>query len=73
MNRTTVGIALVILLAAGLTGHFEAEDEQIEQDHYCETVAVWKADGKAGIPKSQRKGWPPFKGDNFCPKSGEDR
>ena len=73
MNRITVGVALVILLVAGLTGHFEYEDEQIEQDQYCDMVAIWKADGQAGIPKSQRKGWPPFNGDKFCPATGENR
>jgi len=73
MNRTTIGIALVILLAAGLTGHFEYEDVQVEQDQYCHMVGIWKADAKAGIPKERRNGWPPYKGDKFCQSSGDNR
>jgi len=73
MNRTTIGIALVILLAAGLIGHFDAEGEQIEQEQYCEMVSIWKDQAKAGIPKERRDGWPPYKGDKFCQSSGDNR
>lgn len=66
MNRFTIGAALAILLAAGLTGHFDAEDEQIANEQYCEMVGIWKQQAAAGIPKERRDGWPPFKGMEVC-------
>lgn len=73
MNRLTIGAALALLLAAGLVGHFDAEDEQIENEQYCEMVAIWKQQAAAGIPKERRDGWPPYKGDKFCQSSGDNR
>ena len=30
------------------------------QGHYCETVAIWKADAARGVTANDRAGWPPF-------------
>lgn len=31
-------IIAVILLLLGLVGHFDYEDQQAQQEHYCETI-----------------------------------
>ena len=48
--------AAVILLAFGIMGHFDAEDEKLQTEQYCEMVKLWKeTNGQAG--------WPAFNGE----------
>lgn len=50
---------LAVLLLMGIVGHFDAEDEQLQQDNYCEMVKLWKeSHGKAG--------WPAYNGEAVC-------
>ena len=58
-----IGIGLLIIVAFGIVGHFDAEDEQAQYERYCEMVALWKADAARGIPANDRAGWPPFDGE----------
>ena len=74
MSRYRIAaIATALVLLLGLAGAMDYEDQQAEQAHYCDMVGIWKADAKAGIPKERRNGWPPYKGDNFCQSSGDNR
>lgn len=51
--------AAVILLAFGIVGHFDAEDEKLQTEQYCEMVKLWKeTNGQAG--------WPAFNGEGIC-------
>lgn len=51
--------AAVILLAFGIVGHFDAEDEKLQAEQYCEMVKLWKeTNGQAG--------WPAFNGEGVC-------
>lgn len=56
----------LMLLALGLLGAMDADDEQSSQSEYCAMVSIWKQDEAKGIAKSERAGWPPFKGEEFC-------
>lgn len=59
-------IVAVLLAAFGIVGYFDAEDEQAQREHYCEMVAVWKADAARGIPANDRAGWPAYNGERMC-------
>ena len=51
-----IGVFLILIVAFGIAGHFDAQDEQAQREHYCEMVKLWKqANGQAG--------WPPFDGE----------
>jgi hypothetical protein len=44
-----------IIIAIGIAGNMDVEDEQLQLDHYCEMVKLWKeSDG--------RQGWPDYDG-----------
>lgn len=51
--------AAVILLAFGIVGHFDAEDEKLQTEQYCEMVKLWKE-------TSGQAGWPAFNGEGIC-------
>ena len=53
-----IGVALFLIVAFGIAGHFDAEDEQAQYERYCEMVALWKADAARGIPANDRARWP---------------
>ena len=59
-----IGIGLLIIVAFGIVGHFDAQEEQAQHEHYCEMVAIWKADAARGVPANDRAGWPPFDGEH---------
>ena len=58
--------AALILLALGVVGHFDSEEEQRQQDEYCAMVKVWNEDKARGVPEHDRAGWPPFEGEERC-------
>lgn len=60
-NFKIAAIIAVLLLAFGIVGHFDAEDEEAQGILYCENV-------KAGI-------WPDYEGTykKFCKKSSAQR
>jgi len=33
----------------------------LQDQNYCEMVAIWNDDARAGIAPSERNGWPPYK------------
>lgn len=54
-----IGVGIGLILAFGIVGHFDAEDEQLETERYCEMVKLWKeSNGKAG--------WPAYNGEGVC-------
>lgn len=55
-----------IVAAFGFVGSFDAQDEQTQRDHYCEMVALWKADAARGVPANDRAGWPAFRKEVVC-------
>lgn len=58
--------AALVLLALGVVGQFDSEEEQRQQDEYCAMVKVWNEDRARGVPEHDRAGWPPFKGEEAC-------
>ena len=58
-----IGGALLLIVAFGIVGHFDAGDEQAQYERYCSMVALWKADAARGAPANDRAGWPPFEGE----------
>lgn len=63
-----IGIIILLALAMGIAGHFDYEAQEADMDNYCDMVALWKADKAAGIPAHDRRGWPPFKGNEVICK-----
>ena len=63
-----ISIALIALLALIMVCFEDVDELQAQQDQYCEMVALWNADAKRGIPPEQRVGWPPYQGEEYCPK-----
>jgi hypothetical protein len=59
-------IALLAIFAIASTMDFE--DAKVENQQYCEMVAIWNADAEKGIPKAERVGWPPYEGEEQCQK-----
>jgi hypothetical protein len=60
---TNIAAAFGLLIAFGVAGHFDVQDEQVQHEHYCEMVAIWEADAARGVPSNDRAGWPPFDGE----------
>lgn len=52
-------IALMLILAFGLMGSMDKEEEERQQTQYCEMVKLYKeTNGQAG--------WPAFNGEKAC-------
>ena len=52
-------IALVLILAFGLMGNMDKEEEERQQNQYCEMVKLYKeTNGQAG--------WPAYNGEGAC-------
>ena len=52
-------IALVLILAFGLMGNMDKEEEECQQTQYCEMVKLYKeTNGQAG--------WPAYNGEGAC-------
>lgn len=56
-----IGVALFLIVAFGIAGHFDAEEEQRQADQYCEMVKLWKQ-------TNGQQGWPDYDGiyDEAC-------
>lgn len=54
-----IGVILILILAFGITGHFDAEEEQRQQAEYCEMVKLWKQ-------TNGQSGWPAYNGEGVC-------
>lgn len=54
--------AVVAGLAMSAVGKTDAEIRHETLTTYCEGVAIWKAAGARGVPKTQRLGQPDYKG-----------
>lgn len=52
---------IVLTVAFGIAGSFDADEADRQDEHYCEMVALYKADKAAGISEHDRRGWPEFK------------
>lgn len=56
-----IALFLFVMILAGIAGQSDFEHAQMEEEHYCDMVALWKADAAAGIRAEDRRGWPEFK------------
>lgn len=63
MRLEMIALAAALFIVAGVIGHFDAADEAAQHEHYCEMVATWHAEAKAGVPANDRTGWPPYDGE----------
>lgn len=50
---------IVLLVAFGLLGGMDKEEEERQQAEYCEMVKLWKA-------TNGQSGWPAFNGEGAC-------
>ena len=51
--------AIVLIIAIGIVGQSDMEEEQRQAEQYCEMVKLWKqTKGQAG--------WPAYNGEGVC-------
>lgn len=48
-----------IIIAMGIAGQADYEEEQRQVEQYCEMVVMWKESGG-------EKGWPAYDGEEVC-------
>ena len=60
LKRYQVILAIIgIIIALGIVGQSDFEEEQRQADQYCEMVKLWKrTNGQAG--------WPAYNGERMC-------
>lgn len=60
LKRYQVILAFIgIIVAIGIVGQSDMEEEQRQADQYCEMVKLWKStNGQAG--------WPAYDGERMC-------
>ena len=65
MIKQTILAIAGIIIAMGIAGGIEQEDEQRQAAQYCEMVKLWKrTNGQAG--------WPAYNGEGTCPKEKDN-
>lgn len=51
--------AIGIIVAIGIVGQSDMEEEQRQQDEYCAMVKLWKQ-------TKGKQGWPAYNGERMC-------
>jgi len=60
LKRYQVILAFIgIIVAMGIVGQSDMEEEQRQTDQYCEMVKMWK-------DSNGEKGWPAYNGEGVC-------
>lgn len=54
-----IGLVLLAIVAFGLVGQSDMEEEQRQADQYCDMVKLWKE-------TNGRAGWPAYDGERIC-------
>jgi hypothetical protein len=63
LKRIVVTLSIPLLIGGllGYVGSLDVQSEQMEEEHYCEMVKIWKSShGQAG--------WPAYDGESQCKK-----
>ena len=60
IKRYQLILAIIgLIIAMGIVGQSDMEDEQLQAEQYCEMVKLWKqTKGQAG--------WPAYNGEGVC-------
>ncbi len=67
--RKTMSIIIITILAITAIGYLMKSDAEIDMSQerlYCQMVTLWQEDTEKGVPTHQRRGWPPYRGQDFC-------
>lgn len=57
MSNFKIGLILVgVLMVLGLVGQMDYESAVAEEAAYCDMVAKWKSEERAGVPELDRTG-----------------
>lgn len=60
LKRYQVILAFIgIIVAMGMVGQSDMDEEQRQADQYCEMVKMWK-------DSNGEKGWPAYNGEGVC-------
>jgi hypothetical protein len=51
-----MALAVALVYVSGL----DHDDAVLQDQNYCEMVAIWNDDARAGIAPAERNGWPPY-------------
>lgn len=65
-NYKTILAVAGIIIAAGIAGQFDYEEEQRQTEQYCEMVKLWKQ-------TNGQRGWPAYDGEEMCRASRAER
>lgn len=59
MKKLDILAIIGIVIAMGIAGHMDVQEEERQRAEYCEMVKLWKeSNGKAG--------WPAYNGEGAC-------
>jgi hypothetical protein len=58
-KRYTILAIIGLIIAMGVVGQADYDEEQRQTDQYCEMVAIWKESGG-------QAGWPAYDGEEVC-------
>ena len=58
-KRYTILAIIGLIIAVGIAGGMEQEDEQRQAEQYCEMVQLWKE-------TNGQQGWPAYNGEGTC-------
>lgn len=59
MIKEMAGIA-ALAVALVYVSALDHDDAVLQDQNYCEMVAIWNDDARAGIAPAERNGWPPY-------------
>lgn len=65
-KRQTILAVIGLIIAMGIAGGMELEEEQQAERLYCEMVKLWKRSGG-------QAGWPAYNGEDACRTSRAER
>lgn len=64
-KRYTILAIIGLIIAMGVVGQADYEEEQRQTVQYCEMVKLWKE-------TNGQRGWPAYNGEGICPKENSN-
>jgi hypothetical protein len=61
IKRYQAILAIAVIIAMGIAGNMDVQEEERQHAEYCEMVQLWKQSGG-------QAGWPAYNWEGTCPK-----
>ncbi len=65
MKKLDILAIIGIVIAMGIAGTMDVQEEERQHAEYCEMVKLWKQ-------TNGRQGWPAYNGEGTCPKEKDN-